>query len=118
MVIVKVLGDVGGLLPEVDGLLELHLALGKKLVANSNVLDKTVTFKLLTQDCAHQPHGHCQVVHLNEMRAVAHELTVQVQNTLAKLSRVLRYPRSDGECSSGRGHFWLVSRFPGALSEL
>lgn len=48
------LENMGTLLPEVDGLLELHLALSMKKVDCGKVANKTVTLELLTKFGSHQ----------------------------------------------------------------
>lgn len=51
------LEDVWALLPVVDGLLELHLALGVENVNSGNIGNETVSLKLVTELGSHERSG-------------------------------------------------------------
>lgn len=90
------------LLPEIDGLLELHLALVEQVITHANVLDESVALKLSAEDGANETDGDVHLVHLHEVRGPANELAVQRENAGFELGGILERTSCVGK-SRGSG---------------
>lgn len=66
----EVLHDVGQLLPVVEGLLELGVALEQEDVNDAQLADVAVLLELLADLCADGGHGHAQGVHGLDLRGL------------------------------------------------
>lgn len=78
--ILKVLENMGLLLPEVNSLLVLHMALGIRKVCHVNILNVSVSLKLLSNLCANDRCWSVNVVHFCKLADSSEVLSVKLQD--------------------------------------
>lgn len=78
---IKVSQNMTLLLPEVDQLLEFHLALGIEDVCDVQVVHKSLSLKFLSDLGLDARNGHIQLVQVAELLGVSDILAVQVKNS-------------------------------------
>lgn len=78
------------LFPKVDQLLKFHLALGVKHIGQVQVIDKSLSFKLLSDFGLDIGNRHIQLIQVAELLGVSDVPTVQVKNSFSHVSMAER----------------------------
>lgn len=81
VLVIEVSQNVTLLLPEVDDLLELHLAFGINDVLDVQTVYKPLSFELLSYLRLHVGHRHVQLVQIRNLLGVSDVFTVQVDHS-------------------------------------
>lgn len=107
----EVLEELGLLLPEVDALLVLHVALGVQHVLDGQVVDKSVSLKLLSNLGSDGGDGELDLVQIGKGGGTSQELSVQSQGSLLELLLGSRKLDGLGKGGSDDGHCVWCSFF-------